>query len=163
MCLTNTACDFLFNATNATTTGYCDRTYVTYDRKAFSCNVTAEEFTSLIGDYISIQCSGVPANDSSSARGICDMQVFDSPSMEETFYCRLDDCYSKWGPGDAVTYACSHTHCNCSMISPKCQNPFVIFVLEGMHGKGVITCDDKTKVCSITRKFTSIQLTQNRG
>jgi hypothetical protein len=148
VCESNLACDGIFNRTNSS---ICDKSYVTHQKKLFSCKVTAEEFTVLIGNYTLIQCADIPSNATSPQRGTCDMQVFDLPSMEETFYCHLSDCYSKFGPGDLVTYECSHTSCNCSGISPKCQNEFVIFVLAGMHGSAQVQCDDKTKQCTITR------------
>ncbi|KAG2373890.1 hypothetical protein C9374_011775 [Naegleria lovaniensis] len=146
-CTTDSVCKSLLNNNNS----ICDMTYIPHKEKLYSCEVTSQRMIPLMGNYITIDCMGM--ENSQTEGGTCYFRAFDKTdsALAETFYCTFHDCVLSLGEdGIEIEYKCKSTSgCNCSMISPKCENPFVLFILSHMTGYADVTCNNETKSCVV--------------
>ena len=145
-CTTNSVCRTLLNNNNS----ICDMTYFPQKEKIYSCDVTSPMMVPLMGNFITIDCLDM---ENKQDGGLCYFRSFDKSdkSLAETFYCTFHDCLlTRSEDPNKLEYKCQSTSgCNCSMISPKCENPFVLFILARMTGYAHVTCDQVTKACVI--------------
>jgi len=151
-CNQDLACQSIFNTSE--TTGVCDRTLITFSEKVFQCNITSPLVTNLIGNVAMMKCGGMNATES--RNGSCTMQIFDNypdGKLVESLFCSFGNCDIQLAPNGAINYHCAYSKCNCSQFSPKCNNPYVSFVVKNMKGRAAVNCQGSGSTdCTITQQ-----------
>jgi hypothetical protein len=137
ICDSDLPCKSMYNSTNST--GYCDKTLMTYGHKFFQCEILDATTYQLVGNMTELSCYNM--DNTTRSNGTCTFQAFGNypyGHITENFFCTFDQCKITIPSVTAIDYTCATTHCKCG---PHCPNAFMDYVVTHLIGKAQISCN----------------------